>query len=95
MIGKAKSIAHTSNAIDYGKDKAGSEEISRNNVIGKTGLEIENEFKVYQNLNSNAKLNTISVVISPEPEDGRRLTKEDFKSITNDYLRKMNLLHIQ
>lgn len=91
MVGKAKSIGHTSNAIDYGKDKLNAEEITRHNVIGSTGLEIENEFKVYQNLNSNTRLNTISVVLSPEPEDGRKLTNEDFKQITESYLEKMNL----
>ena len=91
MVGKAKSIGHTSNAIDYGKDKPNSQEISRNKLIGNSGHEIENEFKIYQNLNSNAKLNTISVVLSPEPSDGRKLTNEDFKQITNSYLEKMNL----
>ncbi|MCC9019801.1 relaxase/mobilization nuclease domain-containing protein [Flavobacterium lipolyticum] len=91
MVGKAKSIGHTSNAIDYGKDKLNAEEITRHNVIGSTGLEIENEFKVYQNLNSNTRLNTLSVVLSPEPEDGRKLTNEDFKQITESYLEKMNL----
>ncbi|WP_445709787.1 relaxase/mobilization nuclease domain-containing protein [Flavobacterium sp.] len=91
MVGKAKSIAHTSNAVDYAKDKLHAEEISRHNVIGNTGLEIENQFKVYQNLNSNTKLNTISVVLSPEPEDGRKLTNDEFKEITQNYLDKMNL----
>lgn len=91
MVGKAKSIGHTSNAINYGKDKLNAEEISRHNVIGNTGLEIENEFKVYQNLNSNTRLNTFSVVLSPEPEDGRRLTSLDFKEICESYLEKMNL----
>ncbi len=91
MIGKAKSIAHTSNSVDYGKNKANSQEISRHNVIGTTGLEIENEFKVYQNMNSNARFNTITVVLSPAPEDGIRLTNSDFKSLTDDYLKRMNL----
>lgn len=95
MVAKAKSIAHTSNAIDYGKDKLNAEEITRHNVIGSTGLEIENEFKVYQNLNTNTKLNTLSVVLSPEPSDGRKLTNEDFKKITESYLEKMNLKHHQ
>lgn len=91
MIGKAKSIAHTSNSVDYGKNKANSQEISRHNVIGTTGLEIENEFKVYQNMNSNARFNTITVVLSPAPEDGIRLSNSDFKSLTDDYLKRMNL----
>lgn len=91
MVGKAKSIAHTSNAVNYGKDKLNAEEISRHNVIGSTGLEIENEFKVYQNLNLNAKMNTISIVLSPSPEDGRKLSREEFKAISDDYLKKMNL----
>ncbi|WP_130734469.1 relaxase/mobilization nuclease domain-containing protein [Flavobacterium sp. J27] len=95
MVGKAKSIAHTSNAVDYAKDKLHAEEILRHNVIGNTGLEIENQFKVYQNLNSNTKLNTISVVLSPEPEDGRKLTNDEFREITQNYLDKMNLKEYQ
>ena len=91
MIGKAKSIAHTSNSVNYGKNKANSQEISRHNVIGTTGLEIENEFKVYQNMNSNARFNTITVVLSPAPEDGIQLSNSDFKSLTDDYLKRMNL----
>ncbi|MCB6088260.1 relaxase/mobilization nuclease domain-containing protein, partial [Flavobacterium psychrophilum] len=91
MVGKAKSIGHTSNAVDYGKDKPNSQEISRNKLIGNSGYDIEQEFKVYQNLNSNAKFNTISVVLSPDPKDGRRLTNADYKEITNSYLEKMNL----
>jgi Relaxase/Mobilisation nuclease domain len=91
MVGKAKSISHTSNAIDYGKDKPSSQEISRNKLIGNSGYEIEQEFKVYQNLNSNTKFNTISVVLSPDPEDARKSTNHDFKEITNSYLEKMNL----
>ena len=91
MVGKAKSIGHTSNAVDYGKDKPNSQEISRNKLIGNSGYEIEQEFKVYQNLNSNTKLNTISVVLSPDPTEGRKLTNEDFKEITVNYLEKMSL----
>ncbi len=91
MVGKAKCIGHTSNAVDYGREKEGSQEISRNKLIGNSGYDIEQEFKVYQNLNSNTKLNTISVVLSPDPDDGRRLTNQDFKQITQNYLEKMNL----
>jgi hypothetical protein len=91
MVGKAKSIGHTSNAVDYGKEKEGSQEVSRNKLLGNSGYEIEQEFKVYQNLNSNTKLNTISVVLSPDPNDGRKLTNEEFKQITHSYLEKMNL----
>ncbi|MFH7010215.1 relaxase/mobilization nuclease domain-containing protein, partial [Flavobacterium plurextorum] len=68
-------------------DKLNAEEISRHNVIGSTGLEIENEFKVYQNLNLNTKMNTISIVLSPSPEDGRKLSREEFKAISDDYLK--------
>ena len=44
MIGKAKSIAHTAQAIDYGKDKEQAQELDKGGVIGETGLEIQEEF---------------------------------------------------
>ncbi|MCF8363742.1 MAG: hypothetical protein K9G70_14080 [Prolixibacteraceae bacterium] len=40
MIGKAKSISHVSNAINYAQNKIWAVEIDRNKVIGDSGKEI-------------------------------------------------------
>lgn len=91
MIGKAKSISHTSNAINYARNKIKAEEISRNNVVGDTGTDIAKEFRVFQNLNARCQRNSFSFVLSPAIEDGNNLTKEDFAKITDQFLDHMNL----
>ncbi|WP_347839583.1 relaxase/mobilization nuclease domain-containing protein [uncultured Draconibacterium sp.] len=91
MIGKGKSISHASNAIDYAKEKQGAVEISRNNVIGENGKEIAKEFRVFQNLNARCQRNTISFVLSPSIPVGNKLTNQDFKNLSDDFLSRMNL----
>ena len=52
MIGKAKSISHISNAVNYARNKIKAEEICRNRLVGETGTEIVKEFRLFQNLNA-------------------------------------------
>lgn len=91
MIAKGKSIAHGANAIDYVLDKNKAEIIDKRFVIGENGNEIQNEFKIFQNLNTRTKNNSISFVLSPEPKDGRKLSNEEFKTISEDFLKRMKL----
>lgn len=91
MIGKAKSISHISNAVNYARNKIKAEEICRNRLIGETGQEIAKEFRVFQNLNARCQRNSFSFVLSPSIEDGNRLTKSDFIKIAGHFLNQMNL----
>ena len=91
MIGKAKSISHVSNAINYAKNKKGAAEISRHNVAGETGREIAKEFRVFQNLNARCERNSFSVVLSPSIPDGIKLTHADFAKLADDFLERMKL----
>ncbi len=91
MIGKAQSISHASNAIDYAMEKKDAIEISRNKVAGENGKEISKEFRVFQNLNARCQRNTISFVLSPSIPVGKQLTNEDFKNLSDDFLSRMNL----
>lgn len=91
MIGKGKSIEHGANAIDYVLAKGKGEIIDKRFIIGESGREIANEFKIFQNLNTRTTNNNISFVLSPEPEDGRKLSNQDFKAIAEDFLKKMKL----
>lgn len=91
MIGKAKSISHIANAINYAKNKIKAEEISRNQVVGDTGTDIAKEFRVFQNQNARCLRNSFSFVLSPAIEDGNNLTKEDFTKISDQFLSHMNL----
>ena len=91
MIGKAQSISHASNAINYAMEKKGAVEINRNKVAGENGKEIAKEFRVFQNLNARCQRNTISFVLSPSIPVGNQLTNEDFKNLSDDFLTRMNL----
>lgn len=91
MIGKAKSISHVSNAINYAKNKKVATEISRHNVAGGTGKEIAQEFRVFQNLNARCERNSFSVVLSPSITDGVKLSNEDFAKLADDFLDRMKL----
>jgi len=91
MIGKAKSISHVSNAINYAKNKKDAVEISRNLVIGETGKEIAKEFRVFQNLNARCQRNSFSIVLSPTIPDGKKISNSDFSKLADDFLSGMNL----
>lgn len=91
MIGKAKSISHASNAINYAMKKKGAVEISRNKVAGANGKEIAREFRVFQNLNARCQRNTFSFILSPSIPVGNELTNEEFANLVDDFLSKMNL----
>lgn len=91
MIGKAKSISHISNAVNYARNKIKAEEICRTRLVGETGTEIAKEFRVFQNLNARCQRNSFSFVLSPSIEDGNRLTKSDFIRIADQFLIQMNL----
>jgi hypothetical protein len=91
MIGKAKSISHVSNAINYAKNKKGATEISRHNIAGETGKQIAQEFRVFQNLNARCERNSFSIVLSPSIPDGLNLSNDDFVELADDFLERMKL----
>lgn len=91
MIGKGKSIKHTSIAVDYARLKEQGEELGRRNLAGETGAEIEKEFKLCQDLNHRCENNTLQFIISPTIEDGKKLKTSDLREIYGDFINKMNL----
>lgn len=91
MIAKAKSISHTSNAISYAMNKPHALEISRNLLVGESGREMAQEFRVFQNLNARCQRNSFSFVLSPTIKDGAKLTNDDFAKLTDDFLTRINL----
>ena len=91
MIAKAKSISHGSASMDYALEKDQAEIIDKREIVGDNGKEIKEEFKLFQDQNSRCENNDISFVLSPEPKDGKALTNEQFKEISNDFLKEMKL----
>ena len=92
MIGKGKSIAHTGTSISYGWDQEKDAEIVlKQHLYGETPGEITREFKLLQDQNCNCTNNTLSFIISPTIEDGKKLKSADLQKITDRFMKEMKL----
>jgi len=92
MIGKGKSIAHTGASMSYGwNQEKDSEIVLKQYLYGDSPAEITKEFKIIQDQNYHCKKNTLSFVISPTIEDGKRLEAKDLQKITKRFIQEMNL----
>lgn len=92
MIGKGSTISSTRSAIAYGwnQDKE-AEVVFRQNLIGEDPLEIAQEFRFIQSQNANCSKNTLSFIISPTIEDGKKLSAKDLGRICRLFMAQMNL----
>lgn len=91
MIARGKSINHTVNALGYAEQKLDAKEIDRGLVCGETKEEIFKEFQMFQEQNTRCQKNTFAFVVSPSEPDGSKLTDKDFRGITQDFLKKLDL----
>tara|TARA_R110002049_G_scaffold267422_1_gene443775 strand:+ start:302 stop:1159 length:858 start_codon:yes stop_codon:yes gene_type:complete len=92
MIGKGKSISHTRASMSYGwNQEKDAEVILREFLHGDSPNEITKEFKMLQDQNYHCTKNTLSFVISPTIEDGKRLETKDLKTITKRFMDEMKL----
>ncbi|MHB1105410.1 MAG: relaxase/mobilization nuclease domain-containing protein [Lutibacter sp.] len=92
MIGKGKSIAHTRASMSYGWNQEKDAEIVLKEFLhGDSPNEITKEFKMLQDQNYHCTKNTLSFVISPTIDDGKRLEKEELHAITKRFIHEMRL----
>ena len=92
MIGMGKSISHTAASMSYGMNQEKRSEIIHSQYLaGETPREITEEFKVIQEQNELCRKNTLSFVLSPTIEDGRKLEREQLKEMTERFLKEMRL----
>ena len=92
MIGKGKSIAHTGASMDYGwNQEKDAEVVYSQHLAGNDAKQITGEFKIFQEQNTRCQKNTLSFVLSPTREDGRNLTKEQLKELTQKFIKEMQL----
>ena len=92
MIGKGKAIAHTRASMQYGwNQEKNAEVVFSQHLVGETPKEITEEFKFTQQLNENCTKNTLSFVLSPTVEDGKRLGKKDLGKICEKFMEQMKL----
>ncbi|WP_350293797.1 relaxase/mobilization nuclease domain-containing protein [uncultured Croceitalea sp.] len=92
MIGKGKSISHTKASISYGwNQEKDAEIIHSQHLAGENPKEITEEFKIIQSQNQRTQRNTLSFVLSPSIEDGKRLSKQELKELTKKFIKAMDL----
>ena len=92
MIGKGKSISHTKASISYGwNQEKHAEIIHSQRLAGENPKEITEEFKIIQSQNQRTQRNTLSFVMSPSIEDGKKLSKQKLKDLTKKFIDAMHL----
>ncbi|GMN11877.1 relaxase/mobilization nuclease domain-containing protein [Croceitalea sp. MTPC9] len=92
MIAKGKSISHTKASISYGwNQEKDAEIIHSQHLAGENPTEITEEFKIIQSQNQRTQKNTLSFVLSPSIEDGKRLSKQELKELTKKFIKAMDL----
>ena len=92
MIGKGKSIAHTGASREYGwNQEKGADVVFSQHVAGNDAKQITEEFKLVQEQNVRCQKNTLSFVLSPTREDGKNLTAEKLKEMTQRFIKEMQL----
>ena len=92
MIGMGKSIAHTGASMAYGwNNEKDAEVVLSQYVAGDNAKEVTEEFKIAQEMNARCKKNTLSFVLSPTVEDGKKLDNEKLREMTQRFLKEMQL----
>ncbi len=92
MIGKGRAISHTRASMAYGwNQEKNAEVVYRQHLVGENPKEISREFQLIQEQNINCKKNTLSFVLSPSVEDGKKLHKAELQKICSSFMEKMNL----
>ncbi|MDF0707760.1 relaxase/mobilization nuclease domain-containing protein [Flagellimonas okinawensis] len=87
-----KSISHTAASMSYGMNEEKESEIIHSQFLaGETPQEITEEFRVIQEQNELCKKNTLSFVLSPTIEDGKKLEAQQLKEMTERFLKEMKL----
>lgn len=72
------------------KDEKGYE-LCRNGLSGEKPTEILQEMKIIQDLNQRAEKKTFSMVLSPEKEEGKKLSDKQLREITKDFMKKLGV----
>ena len=91
MVSKAAAKETSSASIGYAISKHEAELLDKNLVNGDKAKDIKAEFETFQDLNGRCKNNSISIVISPAREDGTKLTKDELRDISKEYMQRMGL----
>ena len=92
MIGIGNCILQARATIAYGWDQEkNAEVIFRQNLMGENPIEVAQEFRFIQSQNVNCHKKTLSFILSPTIEDGKKLGVRDLEEISKRFIQLMKL----
>lgn len=91
MIAKASSCIGGTALANYVMSPEKGYELMRNGVAGNTATDLLQNMRIIQDLNKRATKKTFSLVLSPEIEDGKKVSDEALRSITHDFLEGLGI----
>ncbi len=91
MVAKSKSVSSGGAGYDYALGKDQAEIIDKNGIVADNGKELQEEFVIYQDKNHRCKNNNINLIVAPHPDDAKKLTQEDWKKLSDDFMKRMKL----
>lgn len=91
MIGMAKACTGGGSLLNYIIDNSKGYELLRNNLSGLNSKEIIDEMNIIQEFNQRVKNKTLSLVLSPSIEDGKKLSDFELKEITIEFMKELGI----
>ena len=91
MISKAKSCPGGTALFNYVVNEQKGYELFRNGLSGITPKELYSDMSIIQNQNLRCTNNTISIVLSPTINDSIRMSNDQLKELTEDFLKQMDI----
>lgn len=91
MIALAKSCSGGGSLLNYIMNDKKGYELFRSNLCGRNPKEIMEEIKIIQDFNQRATNKTLSIVLSPSIEDGKKLSDADLREMTIEFLKELNI----
>lgn len=96
MIGKGQAISRTKASISYGwNQEKDAEVVFKQHLAGDNPQEIAEEFRIIQSENERCTKNTLSFVVSPTIEDGKKMTPKDLGKVAGNFIKELKLQNHQ
>lgn len=91
MIALAKSCIGGGSLLNYIMGDKKGYELYRSNLCGLNSKEIMEEIKIIQDFNQRATNKTLSLVLSPSIEDGKKISDSTLREMTIEFLKELNI----
>ena len=91
MIALAKSCSGGGSLLNYIMSDKKGYELFRSNLCGRNPKEMMEEIKIIQDFNQRAINKTLSLVLSPSIEDGKKLSDYELREMTIEFLKELNI----